>query len=54
MTKYDDIADGAITPGGELDNQLLEDEYLKSEKGKMNTLQVFVLNRVDASSFAST
>ncbi len=54
MTKYDDNADEAITPGGELDNQLLEDEYLNSEKGKMNTLQVLVLGRVDASSSVST
>ena len=43
MKYSDEIADEAITPGGELDNQLLEDEYLKSEKGKMNTLQ-FCIN----------
>ena len=54
MKYSDEIADEAITPGGELDNQLLEDEYLNSEKGKMNTLQVAVETRIDRCSSALT
>lgn len=34
------------TPGGALDDRLLEEEYLKAEKGKMNTLAVLVINSV--------
>ena len=32
------------TPGGALDDLLLEEEYLKAEKGKMNTLAVFIVS----------
>lgn len=34
------------TPGGALDDRLLEEEYLKAEKGKMNTLAVFIVSGV--------
>ena len=34
------------TPGGALDDRLLEEEYLKAEKGKMNTLSVFAIKSV--------
>lgn len=34
------------TPGGALDDRLLEEEYLKAEKGKMNTLAVFIVSWV--------
>ena len=54
MKYSDEIADEPLTPGGELDNQLLEDEYLKSEKGKMNTLQVGVEALNEHCSFALT
>lgn len=36
----DTMADNARTPGGEMDDRMLEQEYLDAEKGKMNTLQV--------------
>lgn len=36
----DVMADNARTPGGEIDDRMLEQEYLDAEKGKMNTLQV--------------
>lgn len=39
----DDMMESVRTPGGELDSKRLEDEYLEAEKGKMNTLQVCVL-----------
>lgn len=36
----DIISDNARTPGGEIDDRALEQEYLEAEKGKMNTIQV--------------
>ena len=45
MTKEVDIdisSDLERTPGGEIDERKLEQEYLDAEKGKMNTIQVFV------------
>ena len=36
----DDITEIVRTPGGALDDRLLEEEYLQAEKGKMNTLSV--------------
>ncbi|KAK8797892.1 hypothetical protein WA171_005421 [Blastocystis sp. BT1] len=38
----EEIVEKVRTPGGELDNRLLEEEYLESEKGKMNTIQFCV------------
>ena len=35
----EEIVEKVRTPGGELDNRLLEEVYLESEKGKMNTIQ---------------
>lgn len=36
----DVMTEKARTPGGEIDDRMLEEEYLAAEKGKMNTLQV--------------
>lgn len=36
----EDITEIVRTPGGALDDRLLEEEYLQAEKGKMNTLSV--------------
>ena len=40
MDNLDDFNEAVRTPGGELDDRLLEEEYLAAEKGKMNILQV--------------
>ena len=45
MTKEVDVdisPDFERTPGGELDERKLAQESLDAEKGKMNTIQVFV------------
>ena len=45
MTKEVDIdisPDFERTPGGEIDELRVEQQYLDAEKGKMNTIQVFV------------
>lgn len=50
----EEIVEKVRTPGGELDNRLLEEEYLESEKGKMNTIQVRVKGTLYAISFVWT
>ena len=42
----DVMADNARTPGGEIDDRMLEQEYLEAEKGKMNTIQVCWFNKI--------
>ena len=50
----EEIVEKVRTPGGELDNRLLEEEYLEAEKGKMNTLQVWIEGPPYAISFVWT
>lgn len=44
VDSFDTTEQTMRTPGGALDDRLLEEEYLKAEKGKMNTLAVFVVS----------